>query len=143
MTFIEAEHPRAAAGRFVDKDQSAPDVRLAAPERLTVTWRHPTTQLTSAIGTLSFTGSLYRFGYLPAARDVVDFRPLLGFPNLDHRYESAYLFPIFQQRSMDPRRRDFDDFIASIGLSGTPSRWDQIAASGGQREGDTLGLVPA
>jgi hypothetical protein len=91
---------------------------------------------------LSFDGGLYKFAYLDRAKAIDGFRPLLGFEDLDYSYESDGLFPLFAQRAMDPRRPDYGRYISELALDETSTPWEQIARSGGTREGDTLQLFP-
>lgn len=110
---------------------------------LVVTWQHPFTRQISAIGLLSRNlCGVYGFEYIANVLTIEDFLPLVGFPDLNLRYESATLFPLFAQRVMDPRRPDYTRFISSIGLSDAPSPWEQLTHSGGRRAGDTLQLLP-
>lgn len=109
---------------------------------LVVTWQHPFSRKISAIGLLTKDlSSNYGFDYIENVRTIEDFRPLVGFPDLDKHYESETLFPLFAQRVMDPRRPDYTRFISSIGLSDAPSPWEQLSHSGGRRAGDTLQLL--
>lgn len=109
---------------------------------LVVTWQHPFSRKISAIGLLTkdLSGN-YGFDYIENVLSIEDFRPLVGFPELNKHYESETLFPVFAQRVMDPRRPDYTRFIASIGLSDSPSPWEQLSHSGGRRAGDTLQLL--
>ena len=110
--------------------------------QLVVTWQHPILRDISPIGLLGFDGHEYSFAYLASAPDVVDFRPLLGFPDFERRYTSETLFQLFLQRAMDPRRPDFLRYVEDLGLSDDASPWEQISRSGGARGSDTLQLFP-
>lgn len=110
--------------------------------KLVVTWQHPILRDISPIGLLGFDGREYSFTYLASAPDVVDFRPLLGFPEFERRYTSETLFQLFLQRAMDPRRPDFLRYVEDLGLADDASPWEQISRSGGTRESDTLQLFP-
>lgn len=111
-------------------------------QRLIVSWQHPVTRALEPVGLLSFDGVDYRFVYLQRAITLEGFPRLLGFPDLDREYESGSLFALFAQRAMDPRRPDFERYVADLALDGEPSPWEQIVRSGGGREGDTLQLFP-
>jgi hypothetical protein len=84
----------------------------------------------------------YRFRYLMRASGVEDFRPFLGFPQLERSYTSNRLFPLFAQRVMDPRRPDYEGYLDTLGLSGRPGPMEILARSGGTRLGDTIQLFP-
>jgi hypothetical protein len=110
--------------------------------KLVVSWEHPLSRAISPVGLLSLDGSTYTFDYLQSASQVDGFKPLLGFPELDVQYRSDELFPLFQQRVMDPKRPDYQRYVRELGIEDEGSPWEQIARSGGAREGDTLQLFP-
>ncbi|WP_460579689.1 HIRAN domain-containing protein [Humibacter ginsengisoli] len=95
------------------------------------------------IALLSYDGSTYTFAYLPAASTIAGFRPLLGFRDLSEVYTSDELFPLFQERVLDPTRSDFARVVHGLKLDpaeATP--WEQLVHSGGGSEGDTLQVTP-
>jgi len=110
--------------------------------RLVVAWQHPEGGLIEPVGFVSYDGRLFRFAYIRNALSVEGFQPLLGFDDLRKEYVSEQLFPLFAQRVMDARRPDYPRYLASLGLSGEPEPWQQIARSQGLRRGDTLQLIP-
>lgn len=110
--------------------------------RLVVAWQHPGSRLISPVGFLSYDGRHYRFSYIRHALDVLDFQPLLGFPDLHRNYISDGLFPLFAQRAMDPRRRDYERYLTRLGLDEEASPLEQIARSQGRRVGDSIQLLP-
>ena len=123
--------------------ESAPLSSPVSPQqRLIVSWQEPTTRAMRPIGVLTCESDSYAFEYLRAAERIDGFQPLLGFPELDTRYVSDDLFPLFAQRAMDPRRPDFERYVTDLGLDEDASPWEQISRSGGTREGDTLQLFP-
>jgi len=95
------------------------------------------------IGVLGFDGKQYSFRYLEVAGTDPEFRPLLGFRDLEGLYTSDDLFPLFQERVLDPSRPDFERVIERLDLD--PSRatpWEQLVRLGGASEGDTLQVTP-
>lgn len=92
----------------------------SAPSRLVVAWQHPQTRLISAVGMLDVETERYRFRYLRRAIRTTDFRPFLGFREFERTYLSDELFPLFQQRVMNPRRPDYERYIRSLSLPPTP-----------------------
>ena len=107
-----------------------------------MTWQHPGTRRTTAVGLLTHVGSTYRFSYLRSAGAVEGFQPFLGFPDLKHRYEATTLFPLFVQRVMRPSRPDFDRYRRALGLDIDISDWSILGRSQGQREGDGICVFP-
>ena len=119
--------------------------RVAGPpaHKLIVSWQDPSSRAMIPIGVLEFDGDVYSFAYLQKASELTGFQPLLGFPELQKRYESAELFALFAQRAMDSSRPDFDRYISELGLTDDASTpWEQISRSGGSSEGDTIQLFP-
>lgn len=116
--------------------------RDATTRRMAVGWQHPVTRAVDAVGLLEFDGKSHRFEYLRRASQVRGFRPFIGFPKLDTRYESEDLFPLFAQRAMSPKRPDYSRFLRSLDLDDTASTWEQIARTEGRLAGDTIHLVP-
>lgn len=88
----------------------------------------------------------YRFRYIGGAaraQDEVGFPLLLEFPDIEGDYRSSEIFPLFQNRIMSHKRRDFHDYVQTLGLS--PSNADPIeilTASGGQRVTDAYEVFP-
>jgi hypothetical protein len=88
----------------------------------------------------------YHFGYTKGAlqaEHAVGFQPLPAFPKFDRTYESSELFPLFQNRVLDPGRKDFAAYLTSLDLP--PSSVDPIeilAVSGGERQTDSLEVFP-
>jgi hypothetical protein len=88
----------------------------------------------------------YCFGYTRGAiqaEQAVGFKPLPAFPEFQRVYESTELFPLFQNRVLDPNRKDFAAYLASLDLP--PSSEDPIeilAVSGGERQTDSLDVFP-
>lgn len=90
--------------------------------------------------------SRYEFRYTKGAESAqreAGFPVLPAFPDLHRRYESSELFPLFQNRVLDPRRKDFTEYLRWLDLS--PEQNDPIeilAVSGGQRQTDSLEVFP-
>lgn len=107
--------------------------------RLGVAWRRGSNPaVISPVGILCSDGGEYSFRYLRTVEGLVDFRPLLGFPDVRATYRSTKLFPFFAQRVMDRRRPDFPEYLAQLHLPPTASEFDVLARSGGKRKGDTV-----
>jgi hypothetical protein len=114
----------------------------SASRRLVMAWQHPQRRLISPVGMLDIETERYRFRYLRRAMTTTDFRPFLGFREFEHTYLSDELFPLFQQRVMNPRRPDYERYIRSLSLPSDATPWEQLARSGGKRTGDTIQLFP-
>jgi hypothetical protein len=115
---------------------------LEVTHRLVVTWQHPESRSIQPVGVLTCSTEGFAFSYLDAARRVPDFRPFLGFAEMDRRYESATLFPFFAQRVMRPSRPDYSAYLRSLALSDDADAWSILARSQGARVGDTTRVFP-
>ncbi|MBG0816016.1 hypothetical protein [Planomonospora sp. ID82291] len=114
----------------------------AGTSRLLVAWQDPRTRAIAPIGVLEKTSDGFSFAYLRKVMDIPGFRPLLGFGDLERRYRSSALFPLFNQRLMDSRRPDYRRYLTVLGLSGGASPMTVLGRSGGRRAGDSIFLVP-
>jgi hypothetical protein len=90
---------------------------------------------------LDYDGQTYRFEYLASASDVEDFRPFIGFPELDRIYEAERLWPFFALRVMDRRRPDFPRYVEWLGLPLDATPLDILSRSGGERKGDAVQVI--
>lgn len=62
---------------------------------------------------------LYRFMYTKgaeSAQKAAGFGFLDAFPKLDKVYESSELFPLFQNRVLNPRRGDYAEYVERLAL---------------------------
>ena len=88
----------------------------------------------------------YEFSYIngvQTAQEDANFPPIPGFPKLDRRYRSRQLFPLFQNRVMNPSRPDRPEYLRRLGLDENADVMSELAASGGQRRTDTYRVFPA
>ena len=112
------------------------------PPRLLVAWQDPRNRTIAPIGVLEKTGDDFSFAYLRRVMDIPGFRPLLGFGDLERRYRSPSLFPLFAQRLMDSRRPDYRRYLTVLALSDGASPLVVLGRSGGRRAGDSIFLLP-
>lgn len=117
------------------------DSALSAPPRLLVAWQDPRRRRIAPVGVLEQRSDGYSFAYLRSAADAPGFRPFLGFEDLDVRYRSRELFPIFRQRLMDEKRPDYRTYLAVLGLREGAPPLMILGRSGGRRAGDSIFLV--
>lgn len=88
--------------------------------------------------------STYGFGYTNGALQAkaeVGFNAHPAFPDLNSRYESAELFPLFQNRVMNPNRKNFRDYLASLELT-RGDAIDILSVTGGERQTDSFEVFP-
>lgn len=109
--------------------------------RFLVTWRNRATQRTHPVGLLTADHEDYRFSYLPGVEQIAGFRPFVNFPDPTREYRSPRLFPFFSQRVMNPRRPDYQSYVAALGLSTDASPLDILGRASGQRKGDTVQVL--
>ncbi|WP_375406760.1 hypothetical protein [uncultured Amnibacterium sp.] len=109
---------------------------------LVVSWQHPVTRATLPIGLLRQEVDGYSFRYLRRAREIQNFRGLLGFPDFKRLYRSTELFPLFAQRAMDEDRSDYPEYLLRLGLAEGATPWEQIVRSAGDSAADTVKVSP-
>lgn len=89
---------------------------------------------------------LFRFSYTQGAekaRDEADFSPLDAFPRLNGSYESSELFPLFQNRLLNPKRDDYAELLRRLAIDAHEvDPLDVLAVSEGRRQTDHLEVFP-
>lgn len=93
------------------------------------------------IGKLSYGDDLYRFRYLAGMRRAqsLGFRGLIEFPDLSKEYSSPELFPVFSNRVISKKRKDFEAYVQSLGMRLRLSPlfyMEVLGRSGGRRATD-------
>jgi len=90
-------------------------------------------------------GSLYRFRYIGGAKraqEEVGFPLLIDFPDLNQDYQSTVLFPLFQNRVMNPARPDFTDYLHRLDLTEGADPIEILSTNGGHRVTDAYEVFP-
>lgn len=109
-------------------------------------WRSPSKAKWYPVGRLT-KNSHYEFNYVKGAEIAQhdsNFMPLKNFPDLNEKYESDDLFPMFANRLMPESRPEFKDFLNDLNIS-KEHKDDPIyilARSGGRSATDTFELFP-
>jgi len=109
---------------------------------LIVAWQNSESREISPVGLLEHDHLGYRFRYIRKARDVKGFLPFLGFTDLTADYRSRWLFPMFAQRVLNPRRPDYSHWRDVLNLPADATPFEFLARCEGRREGDAV-LVTA
>jgi len=109
-----------------------------ATRRFGVGWRNVTTRTIASVAVLQYSDGEYAFWYRADAHAVPQFQAFIGFPELTRVYKSRRLFPFFDVRVMDKRRRDFAGYVQALGLPADAPALDVLSRSGGERKGDTI-----
>jgi hypothetical protein len=89
--------------------------------------------------------SVYRFRYIGGAKraqEEVGFPLLIDFPNLNQDYRSAELFPLFQNRVMNPARPDFIKYLHRLDLTEEADPIEILSTNGGHRVTDAYEVFP-
>ena len=87
----------------------------------------------------------YRFRYIGGAQRAqaeVGFSPLIEFPNLEQGYYSPRLFPLFQNRVINPTRPDLADYLSYLDLHEGADPIEILSTSGGSRVTDAYEVFP-
>lgn len=120
--------------------------RAGGVQRLFVAWQDPETRAITPVGCLTrrqgSDGDTFEFHYLRRARQLPQFRPFVGFPSLYESYESASLFPFFENRIMPRTRDDYGEYVGMLGLSVDADPFEILARSEGRRATDTIEVFP-
>ena len=111
--------------------------------RLLVTRRDPSSRQYLPVGFLMCAEDGYRFAYLGSAVTRPGFEPLPGLRQVDRRYQSENLFPVFAERVLSSRRPDRREALAVLGLPETAAPFEVLVNSGGRSVGDAVELLPA
>ncbi len=87
----------------------------------------------------------YRFAYTRGvlqAKEKAGFQPLEAFPKFEALYESAELFPLFQNRLISTKREDYAEYLHRLDLSPGADPFEIFAISGGGKQTDNLEVFP-
>lgn len=96
------------------------------------------------VGRLDAARDYFVFGYTKGAlqaKQAVGFDALPAFPNLQQRYESAELFPLFKNRVLDANRKNFAEYLTSLGLTHSDPI-EILSVTGGERQTDSFEVFP-
>lgn len=96
------------------------------------------------IGRLDAEKQHYEFGYTQGALEAkreVGFDALPAFPDLKRRYASSELFPLFQNRVVDSNRKNFGEYLESLGLE-HDDPIEMLSLTGGERQTDSFEVFP-
>lgn len=119
---------------------------MKTTKTLFLAWQDPISRFWFPIGRLTFDGSVYQFVYTQGVKEAEEksaFKPLSSFPCLDEVYTSTQLFPVFVNRLMSQSRPDYQRFIEWLNIPNDEhDPLTILARSGGERETDTLAVVP-
>lgn len=124
------------------------EVMKCKPLELWFIWQNVETRQRYHIGTLLYKDGLFSFhyelkGYRRKLRDALDngYKPHLAFPDIYKEYTSKTLFSSFTRRLPDPRRPDYNDVLASLGLSLDSTEMDVLRVTGGLLATDSYEFV--
>lgn len=115
-------------------------------KNLLIVWQNPKNRRWIPVGKLSYADGKYFFQYTNGAKSAVEskhFMPFGKMVDLDTRYESKELFPIFKNRLLQKSRPEYKDYLNWLDLSvDNMSPLDELARSGGIRATDNLQIFP-
>lgn len=111
------------------------------PERrLIVVWQDPVARTYHKVGYLEiYDGPWFRFRYdSDAIAELDNFEPFRNFPDDAYVYESAELFPFFNNRVLSRKRPEYSSLLRAVALGEDASPIEILERSGGGRETDTI-----
>lgn len=110
---------------------------------LCVFWQNSETRRWYPVGILSRTREGFQFVYTKGAQEDKAFTPFGRMTNLEGRYESTDLFPLFANRILSTKRPEYSKFVQWIAAeqqAGDPMVL--LGRTGGRRATDTLVVYP-
>lgn len=83
------------------------------------------------------------FQYTQGTLEAKDlgFHPMPSFPQLEKRYESGELFPMFKNRVLGAQRKDFDEYLRTLALE-HDDPIEILSITGGERQTDSFEVFP-
>lgn len=113
-------------------------------DTLFLAWQDPKHRRWYTIGRLDRHNGMYTFLYTKGALDAREsgFTPLVSFPNLERRYESKEIFPLFENRVLSRQRPEFKDFVQWLSIPEHDVDPVAILARTGGDKSDTLEIFP-
>ena len=81
-----------------------------------ISWKDPQVNFWYVIGRLSEGEDGYSFSYTKGVKKASRFVPFFGMPDLNKKYNSPNLFPVFANRLMKPSRSNFREYIEWLDL---------------------------
>lgn len=93
------------------------------------------------LGVLTHHDDAWTFRYFRDAAEEGSLARLPGLPDAHRVATSEYLFPIFAERVLSPRRPDRRRVLDALGLEPDAGAFEIMARNGGRRRGDTIELI--
>lgn len=120
---------------------------MKVAKELFVAWQEPKSSRYFPVGHLECISKdnreYYQYNYIKGVKKAQEFgfKPFLTFPNLSETYRSEELFSFFANRILSRSRKEYSDFVQSLGFSpDTASPIEILARSGGRRATDNVEL---
>lgn len=114
--------------------------------KLIIVWQNPNNRRWVPVGKLSYKDDKYSFQYTEGAKlecEESHFLPFGRMDDLDTKYESDDLFPIFKNRLLQKSRPEYKDYLSWLNLTADDiSPFAELARSGGIRATDNLQIFP-
>lgn len=110
---------------------------------LYVAWQDPETRAWHTVGRLTYHNGGYVFVYTHGALTSPRFKYLGRMMDIDKKYFSEQLFPLFANRVMDRSRPEYPEYLSWLGMG--PGEADPLCVlgrSGGLRATDNLCVYP-
>ncbi len=112
-------------------------------KELFIAWQDPATRQWVPVGKLSQSDSGYLFHYTRGAKAFPNFVPFGRMTDLNVRYVSDRMFPLFANRILAKSRPEYLDYLRWLGFKGREvSDLELLARSGGTRATDSLEIFP-
>jgi hypothetical protein len=110
---------------------------------LFLTWQDPDTRNWYPVGRLTREDGEYIFVYTKGALESPRFIPFGSMNQIDVKYVSPILFPLFSNRLLSKSRPEYTDYLSWLGLQQqSANSLELLARTGGERVTDSLQIYP-
>lgn len=117
-------------------------------KKLRLAWQEPKTRMWYIVGSLIEDTEKKEFIFSYENVDLVEklgFHPVSSFLSFKKEYRSNKLFPFFENRVLSRGRKDFNEYLKTLGLKNGSCEsdfLDILSVTGGERQTDNFAVVP-
>lgn len=110
---------------------------------LFLTWQDPDTRSWYPVGRLTREDGEYIFVYTKGALELPRFIPFGSMNQIDVKFVSPILFPLFSNRLLNKSRPEYTDYLSWLGFQQQSANLlELLARTGGERVTDLLQIYP-
>lgn len=109
-------------------------------EELILSWQNPRNREWLPVGKLKYLNENFTFNYTLGAKKYDDFVPFGQMIDLEAKYTSTELFPLFKNRLLSKSRPEYEKYLNWIDLEKSNTPFEELARTEGIRATDSLQL---